>query len=148
MSPEQQQAVVEFVTNGGGFLNLHNSMGLYPEGPYLNLVGGHYVPHGPLERFWVEVADRDHPITHGVRGFWAADEQHWPSYDESKVHIILRNRSDEGKIGAAGWVYEPGRGRLCYLAPGHTREALNNPEYQHLLRNAVDWCLRRTTALQ
>jgi hypothetical protein len=41
MTPEQERAVVEFVERGGSFLNLHNSMGLYPDnGPYLNLVGG------------------------------------------------------------------------------------------------------------
>ena len=55
---------------------------------------------------------------------------------------MLRNRSDDGKVAAAGWVREPGRGRLCYLANGHTREALLHPMYQKLLRNAVRWCLR------
>jgi type 1 glutamine amidotransferase len=144
MTPEQEKAVVDFVNRGGGFLNLHNSMGLYPEnGPYLKLVGGKYIGHGPLERFRVEVVDHQHPITRGVRDFFAADEQHTPPYDDQKVHLLLRNRSDEGKTAAAGWAYEPGRGRLCHLASGHTREALGNPEFQRLLRQAVEWLLRR-----
>jgi hypothetical protein len=46
-------------------------------------------------------------------------------------------------VAAAGWVYEPGKGRLCHLANGHTREALRHPMYQRLLRNAVAWCLRK-----
>ena len=45
------------------------------------------------------------------------------------------------KSAAAGWVREPGRGRLCHLANGHTLEALLHPMYQRLLRNAVRWCL-------
>jgi type 1 glutamine amidotransferase len=144
MTPEQEKAVVAFVEGGGGFLNLHNAMGLYPEdGPYLRLVGGKYLGHGPLERFRVEVVDAEHPITRGVSTFTVADEQHTPSYDTSKVHLLLRSRSDAGKSAAAGWAYEPGKGRLCHLAPGHTREALLHPEYQALLRNAVRWCLRR-----
>jgi type 1 glutamine amidotransferase len=145
MTPEQQQAVVDYVEKGGAFLNLHNSMGLYPDdGPYLHLVGGRYIGHGPLERFRVEVADENHPITKGVRGFSVADEQHTPPYDTDKVHLLLRNRSDDGKaVAAAGWVYEPGKGRLCHLANGHTRESLLHPMYQRLLRNAVNWCLRR-----
>ena len=143
MTPEQQRAVVSFVEGGGGFLNLHNSMGLYPaDGPYLDLVGGRYVGHGPLERFRVEVVDPDHPVTRGVSGFFVADEQHTPPYDEKRVHLLLRNRSDDGKSAAAGWVREPGRGRLCHLANGHTREALLHPMYQRLMRNAVRWCLR------
>ncbi len=145
MTPQQQAAVEQFVLGGGAFLNLHNSMGLYPDqGPYLKLVGGRYIGHGPLERFRVEVVDGQHPITRGVESFWVADEQHTPPYDAGKVHLLLRNRSDDGKtVAAAGWAYESGRGRLCHLANGHTLESLQHPMYQRLLRNAVNWCLRR-----
>lgn len=145
MQPEQEQAVVKFVEGGGAFLNLHNSMGLYPEnGPYLKLAAGKFTGHGPLERFRVEVVDAHHPVTRGITDFSVADEQHTPSYDAGKVRLLLRNRSDDGKtVAAAGWVYEPGRGRLCHLANGHTREALHHPMYQRLLRNGVNWCLRR-----
>ena len=143
MTSEQQRAVSAYVENGGAFLNLHNSMGLYPpEGPYLELVGGRYIGHGPLERFRVEIVDPGHPVTRGVQAFFVADEQHTPPCDEGRVHLLLRNRSDDGKTAAAGWVREPGRGRLCHLANGHTREALLHPMFQKLLRNAVRWCLR------
>lgn len=143
MTPEQERAVVAFVEEGGGFLNLHNSMGLYPDnGPYLKLVGGRYIGHGPLERFRVEIVDPDHPVTRGVSSFFVADEQHTPPIDEERVHLLLRNRSDDGKTAAAGWTREPGKGRLCHLANGHTREALLHPMFQKLLRNATRWCLR------
>ena len=142
MTPEQERAVVSFVEGGGGFLNLHNSMGLYPEhGPYLALVGGRTSAtgrwNGSGSRSW----------TRGIRSraasatFFAADEQHTPPYDEGRVHLLLRNRSDDGKSAAAGWVREPGRGRLCHLANGHTLEALLHPMYQRLMCNAVRWCL-------
>jgi type 1 glutamine amidotransferase len=135
---------VEFVEGGGGFLNLHNALALYPEGgPYLRLAAGRYTGHGPLERFRVEVADADHPVTRGVRAFSVADEQHAPECDRARVRRLLRARSDGGKETAAGWVREVGRGRFCHLAPGHTREALLHPEYQRLLVNAVRWCLKR-----
>ena len=141
MTMEQQEAVVEFVEAGGGFLNLHNSMGLYPEGPYLDLVGGRYEGHGPLERFGVEVVDAEHPVTRGVRDFFVADEQHTPLYDSQRVGLLVRNRSDQGKVAAAGWAYQAGKGRLCHLANGHTRESLDHPMFQRLMRNAVNWCL-------
>jgi type 1 glutamine amidotransferase len=144
MTPEQERAIVSFVERGGGFLNLHNAMGLYPEhGAYLNLIGGRYIGHGPLERFRVEVVDRDHPVTRGVSAFFVADEQHTPPFDKECVHLLLQNRSDDGKSAAAGWVREAGRGRLCHLANGHTLEALVHPMYQKLMCNAVRWCLRQ-----
>ncbi len=148
MTQEQQDAVVHWVHDGGSFLNLHNSMGLYPaSGGYLELVGGAYTGHGPLERFRVEVVDREHPVTRGVSDFSVADEQHTPVYDKNKVHLLLQNRSDDGTVAAAGWAYEPGKGRLCHLANGHTREALSHPMYQRLMKNAINWCLRRESEI-
>jgi type 1 glutamine amidotransferase len=145
MTLEQEQAVVNFVEKGGSFLNLHNSLGLYPpDGPYLKLVGGRYIGHGPYERFRIEVADRAHPITQGVTDFTTADEQHTPVlYDEAAVHLLLRSRMDNGAAVPAGWVREVGAGRICHLASGHPTEPLLNPMYQRLLQNAVEWCLRR-----
>jgi type 1 glutamine amidotransferase len=144
MTAEQEQAVKEFVHGGKAFLNLHNSMGLYPEGgEYLKLVGGRYIGHGPLERFHVEVTDPAHPIAQGLKTWFAADEQHTPPND-IPVQIFLRSRSHDGKVVAnAGWTHEPGKGRVCHLAPGHTRDALHHPMFQLAMRNAVEWCLRR-----
>ncbi len=145
MTLEQEKAVVAFVEKGGAFLNLHNSLGLYPPaGPYLQLVGGRYIGHGPFERFRIEVADQNHPITEGVSDFSTADEQHTPVlYDETQVHLILQSRMDNGIAVPAGWVREVGGGRVCHLASGHPVEPLLHPMYQRLMRNAVEWCLRR-----
>lgn len=146
MTWEQENAVVNFVERGGGFLALHNATALYPEGgTYLRLVGGTYTTHGPLERFRVNVLDRSHVITHGVNDFEVADEQHIPIPDRRRVHLLLESRSAEGVVGAAGWAYQFGRGRVCYLANGHTREALEHPEFQKLLRNAATWCVAKDT---
>lgn len=144
VTKEQEQAVVDFVERGGGFLNLHNALGLYPDnGPYLKLAAGRYIGHGPLERFRVESLEPDHPITRGIAPFTVADEQHTPVVDHPRVRMLLKSRSDDGKEGDAGWVYEPGSGRLCHLACGHTREALLHPTYQQLMGNAMLWCVKR-----
>lgn len=144
MTKEQERAIVDFVERGGGFLNLHNSLGLYPaEGPYLRLAAGRYIGHGPLERFRVEAVDPDHPITRGIPPYSVADEQHTPVVELSRVKQLFRSESDGGIPGVAGWVYEPGSGRLCHLANGHTRDALQHPTYQQVLRNALLWCARQ-----
>lgn len=144
VTKDHERAVVEFVEKGGGFLNLHNALGLYPDdGPYLKLAAGRYIGHGPLERFRIEPVDRNHPITRGIGPYFVADEQHTPVVDRPRVKLLFRSLSDGGVEGDAGWVYEPGAGRLCHLANGHTREALLHPTYQQVLRNAILWCVRR-----
>ena len=134
MTPEQERLVISYVENGGAFLNLHNSLGLYPKGgPYLKFMGGYYIGHGPLERFQVEIVDRDHPITKGVTPFFIADEQHTPLTTRTWSTCCCGTSSDDGKaVAAAGWVREPGRGRPLppgqrahpgVAAPSHVREA-------------------------
>ncbi|MHB0960327.1 MAG: ThuA domain-containing protein [Pirellulaceae bacterium] len=144
MTPDQEKAIVGFVEKGGALIGLHNCPGLYPTGgPYLELLGGTYNGHGPLERFRVTVHDTDHPIARGVESFEVADEQHTPVPNLDNVHIFLKSYSEEGVEAAAGWARELGKGRVCYLANGHTRESLAHPMVQLLLRNAINWCLKR-----
>jgi type 1 glutamine amidotransferase len=146
MTREQEEAVVAFVEAGGAFLALHNATGLYTEGgPYLKLLGGTYNGHGPLERFRVRVLDREHPITRGVEEYEVADEQHTPVPDAGSVRIVLESLSAEGVKAAAGWAREAGKGRVAYLAIGHTREALGHAQFERLVRNAARWCARLET---
>jgi type 1 glutamine amidotransferase len=147
MTDDQQKAVVDFVQRGGAVLNLHNSMGLYPESAYLDLIGGRYTSHGPLERFRVEVIDASHPVTRGVETYFVADEQHTPVANKD-VHLLLKSYSDDGVEAAAGWVKEVGRGRVCYLANGHTREALAHPMFRKLMGNSVRWLLEEKPAAE
>jgi type 1 glutamine amidotransferase len=146
MTPDQEKALVDFVNSGGALIGLHNCPGLYPKGgPYLELLAGTFKGHGPLERFRVKVHDTDHPITRGVESFEVADEQHTPVPNLDKVHIFLKSYSERGVEGTAGWAYDVGKGRVCYLAHGHTRESLAHPMAQLLMRNAINWCLKRET---
>ena len=42
----------------------------------------------------------------------------------------------------AVWAYDYGKGRVCFMAPGHLISALWNPEYEKMQRNAAKWLLR------
>lgn len=143
MTDEQQQAISDFVHNGGAFLALHNSHGIYPEGgPYYELFGGDYGGHPAPEEFTIRIENKDHPITAGVEDFMTFDEQHMSKYYLDREHLLMRNISKANKSAPAGWWRELGKGRFCYLAPGHTPEALGHPMMQRLIRNAVRWLTR------
>ena len=145
MSDEQQQAISDFVNNGGGFLALHNSHGLYPpDGPYYEIFGGDYGGHPPPEEFMIRIDNKDHPITAGVNDFRAFDEQHMSKYYGDPEDLLMRNISDANAAAPAGWAREIGKGRFVYLAPGHTPEALGHPMMQRLIRNSVNWLTKQT----
>ena len=144
MTGDQQQAIWDFVNSGGGFLALHNAQGLYPPGGlYYKLFGGDYGGHPKPYTFTIRIENKDHPITNGVEDFEIFDEQHMVKYYLDREHLLLRSIARNNDTAAAGWWREMGQGRFCYLAPGHTPEALGHPMMQRLMRNAVNWLLRQ-----
>ena len=106
------------------------------------MFGGDYGGHPPPYRFTVRVEDKRHPITAGVEDFEIFDEQHTVKYYLDREHLLLRSISPANLEAPAGWWRDAGQGCFCYLAPGHTPEALGHPMMQRLMRNAVNWLLR------
>ena len=151
MKPEQGKAVREFVEAGGGALFLHNTTNVsLANADFRDAMGGAYTGHPPIRTFKVKVTNPDHPITLGVKDFVVTDEQHYMIYDKDPKFLFLETVNEDGltyqSYGAkapGGWAYDYGKGRVCYMAPGHMLTDLWNPEYVKLQHNAVRWVLRQ-----
>ena len=144
MQPEQEEAIEQFVLNGGGFLALHNAGWGYPwKNGYRRTLGGYYIGHPPIASFKVEVVNKEHPITAGVESYEIKDEQHWLHCDFDRVEILLISQGQDGRQSVSGWAHEYGKGRVVYLPNGHTLEIVRHPTFQKLLHNAARWLLRR-----
>jgi glyoxylase-like metal-dependent hydrolase (beta-lactamase superfamily II)/type 1 glutamine amidotransferase len=144
MTEEQEKAIAEFVSNGGGFLSLHNSTALrrLDDKPslYRDVLGSSYNGHGPGdEKFNVRVVNSDHPITRGVKDYVAVDERHTPIIHADDITLLMEAVSGD-KTSVNGYVRTYGKGRVCHLANGHNLEVLTNPEMQKLMANAALWC--------
>jgi hypothetical protein len=151
MKPEQGKAVRQFVENGGAALFLHNTTHVGLADPdFRHVLGAAYTGHPPIRSFKVKVTNPDHPIAQGVKDFVVTDEQHYMTYDKDPKFVFLQSVNEEGltyqSYGAtapAGWSYDYGKGRVCYLSPGHMLSDLWHPEYVKLQQNAVRWVLRQ-----
>lgn len=143
MTNAQQQAIWEFVNSGGGFLALHNAQAIYPPGGlYYRLLGGDFGGHPDPASFTIRIENKNHPITAGVEDYEIFDEQHIVKYSLDRNHELLRSISPANKEASAGWWQELGKGRMVYLAPGHTPQGLGHAMTQRLIRNSIRWCLR------
>jgi len=144
MQPKQEEAIEQFVLEGGGFLALHNAGWGYPwQDGYRRTLGGYYIGHPPIAEFNVEVVNKTHPITAGVESYQIIDEQHILYFDYDRVEVLLVSQGQDGRQSVAGWAYEYGKGRVVYMPHGHTVEVLQHPTCQKLLQNATRWLLRR-----
>lgn len=152
ITAEQGKAVKEFVQNGGGALFYHNVTYISPHNEdFRDVLGAVTREHPPLRPFKVKIVNKEHPITRGVNDFIVTDEQHFVKYEKDEKYILMQsvnedglNWRDNGNSSVAGWAYDYGKGRVCYLAPGHVITALWNPEYEKIQKNAVKWLLKQT----
>jgi hypothetical protein len=123
----QGKAVREFAEAGGGVLFYHNVTYISPHNDdFRDVLGAVTQQHPPIRPFKVKVINNDHPITRGVKDFVVTDEQHFMRYQKDPKYLLLQSVNEDGlpfrdlgNSSAAGWAYDYGKGRVCYLAPGH-----------------------------
>ena len=155
ITPEQGRAIRRFVEEGGSAWFFHNAS--YISGAnkdFRDVEGALFTGHTPFRPYKMKIVNPDHPITRGVKDFVVTEEQHYLIYDKDPKSVLIRSVNQEGleystpQYGNQGatceacWAYDYGRGRVCFMAPGHTIPSLWNPEYVKLQKNALRWLLR------
>jgi type 1 glutamine amidotransferase len=156
MTEEQGREVKRWVQEGGSLWAWHNNSQLsLMNKDYRDVEGAIYTGHPPIRPFHVKIVNREHPITKGVNDFVVTDEQHYVVYEKDPKYVLARSVNRDGleftdQSGKrsdsceAVWAYDYGKGRVCFMAPGHMISVLWNPEFEKMQKNAVKWLLRKT----
>jgi len=153
ISPDQEKALFDFVSAGGGFAPVHCASFCFQNSTNcIALTGGQFQKH-QTGVFKETIIKSDHPVTKGLTAI--------ESWDETYVHtkhntnrIVLAERryagtnsmaANLGNIEEPGgaepytWVREHGKGRVFYTAWGHDQRTWSNPGFQALVENGIRW---------
>lgn len=156
MTAEQGKAIKRWVQEGGSLWAFHNnSHTSITNKDYRDVEGAIYTGHPPIRPYKVHIVNTDHPIAKGVNDFVVTDEQHYVTYDKDPKYVIARSINENGldytdstgrrsNTSESVWAYDYGKGRVCFMAPGHMITVLWNPEYVKMQKNAVRWLLHET----
>jgi hypothetical protein len=126
------------VEAGAGFVGLHAANATFrASDAYCGLVGSRFARHPPIKRFTVEIVDGTHPVTAGIASFEVEDERYELKDEAADIQVLARA---EGFPSV--YVRQHGRGRVCYVAPGHDRRTLELPQYAQLVHQAIGWAAR------
>lgn len=140
VTPEVEEAFVDFVQRGGGLLATHSGT-VYRDKPVMRgLLGGAFINHPkqcPVTHHFVA----GHPLAAGCSDFTLTDEHYQMELDDSQADVYMTTAS-EHSVMPGGWTRSVGQGRVCVLTPSHNLEVWQHPSFQAALRNALRWCAK------
>lgn len=144
----QKAALIKILEEGKGLVFLHHSLVSYQDwDEFEKIIGGRYSltntdQDSSTYRHDVDipitVIDKDHPITKDMDDFVIRDEVYGNFKVLPTVNPLLKTTHPEsGEI--VGWTNSYGNSRIVYLQLGHDHFAFKNPDYRHLVKQAIEW---------
>lgn len=139
ITPDQESALLDYVASGKGFVPLHCASYCFLNSPkYIELVGAQFRSH-ESGTFRTTLAETNHPILKGFRGFESWDETYLHTKHNPKDRTVLEYRI-EGKLREPWtWTRTHGKGRVFYTAWGHDHRTWENPGFQNLVERGIRW---------
>ena len=141
ITPEQEKALLDYVEGGKGFIPLHCASFCFQNSPkYIDLVGAQFKSH-QTGTFGTTIAEPDHPIMKGFKGFESWDETYVHTKHNEKDRTVLEYRKEGDGKEPWTWVRTQGKGRVFYTAWGHDDRTWGNPGFQNLVERGIRWAV-------
>ena len=142
ISKEQEQALLDYVESGKGFIPLHCASYCFLNSPkYIALVGAQFKRHG-TGTFRTTIGEGDHPLLRGYTGFESWDETYVHDKHNPTDRTVLEYREDKDGKEPWTWVRTQGKGRVFYTAWGHDQRTWGNPGFHNLLERGIRWAVK------
>src|SRR5437773_3235962 len=141
ISPEQEQALLDYVAGGKGFIPLHCASYCFLNSPkYIELVGAQFQRNG-TGTFRTIPSEAEHPILRGFGGFESWDETYVHTKHNEQNRTVLEYRQEGDRREPWTWVRTHGKGRVFYTAWGHDQRTWGNPGFQNLVERGIRWAV-------
>ncbi|TWU02985.1 Trehalose utilization [Stieleria varia] len=138
ITPSAEQAVMDYVNNGGGFVPLHCATFCFRNSPKMvALMGAQFQRHG-TGVFRTEIQN-NHPLMKSFGGFESWDETYVHHLHNEENRTVLSYRVDENGREPWTWIRTQGNGRVFYTAWGHDHRTWGNPGFVNLVERGVRW---------
>lgn len=147
-SSELEKALLNFVKKGGGFVTFHASTTcFYNWSEFKSISTGAWIDgthHGKQSVTEVNIINKKHPITKGMKDFTMVNELWIDAESNSSFEVLgtatnkmLRENGAENQ--AAIMVKDYGKGRIFHTILGHEVENMQNEDFQTLMVCATEW---------
>ena len=155
-----EKALMDFVRSGKGFAVIHAASTCFNGWvEYHQMVGatwGKNTGHGSIHQFEVNVTDKEHPITKGMKDFQITDEL-WHRMETlqptESQKVLCKAYSDKDKGGSGQMekvaMYSKfGKGRCFYNILGHDVRAMKSAGWKQLMLRGTEWAATGKVAVK
>jgi type 1 glutamine amidotransferase len=157
MTAKGKAALLAAIESGKGFLGSHCASDTFHSGkafeiqekpdPYIAMLGGEFIRHGPQQDARVRVIDAEFPGQKAAGKEFKIKEE-WYSLKNfaPDIHVLLVLET-EGMDGLdyqrppfpLTWARMHGKGRVYFTALGHRDDVWTSPLFQGMLAGALAW---------
>jgi hypothetical protein len=142
----QQQALLEYVRSGGGYVSIHGADNAAPDWlpEWKQMLGGVFshvgLPDGKVHQgsYWVRIVDKSSPITRGITDFPLKAELYYNLQMQPGVEPLATVEFD-GTAWPVAWTRTFGSGRVFHLVLGHGYLGPAKDDPVRLIIQGVTW---------
>ena len=146
ISSATRKALIDFANSGKGLIALHPgtwyAWNNFPEWN-AQVVGGGTRGHDKLGPYTVKITNPDSPITKGVTPWFEITDELYNYIADpaaTPIEVLATATSpNTGKTFPQVFIVKHPKARIVGITLGHDARAHDLPEYQTLLKNAVNW---------
>jgi type 1 glutamine amidotransferase len=129
-TPQQQNAFINYIHKGGGFVGIHAATDCcYDWDWYGKLVGAYFSKHPKIQQATLNVVDSKHPSTQNIPSAWLHTDE-WYNFKQVSPDIHVLIKVDESSYTGGemnnnhpiAWYQQFEGGKIFYTALGHTKE--------------------------
>ena len=146
---KQQEALVKYIQNGGGFMGIHAATDAEYEWEwYGKMVGGYFMSHPKQQNAKIKVINKNHPSTSML-----PDEierwDEWYNFKNVNPDITVLATLDESSYEGGEmngnhpivWCHEFDGGKIFYTGFGHTDATFDEPLMQKHMLGGILWVI-------
>jgi type 1 glutamine amidotransferase len=149
---DQQQAFVNYIHKGGGYVGIHAATDcLYDWDWYGKLVGAYFTKHPKIQPATLNIIDHKHASTKTLPNVWQHTEE-WYNFKQVSPDIHVLIKVDESTYTGGemnghhpiAWYHKFEGGKVFYTALGHTKEDYTTDTlFLHHLTGGINYALGR-----
>jgi len=148
ISEAEKESYHKLLKLGKGLVFLHHSLASYQDwDEYVTIIGGKYheeqnSPHSSTYQhnvtFPLMIKNTKSPVTKGIDDFEILDEVYGNTEVLPKVTVLLTTNNPKSSA-IIGWTHTKEKSRIVYIQPGHDYHSWTNPNYQQIVRQAIEF---------